>query len=84
MHLVDRLARDGYVRRETGSQDTRVSYAVLREAGLEKRRAAKSTHLNGVRKHFLSNFSNSIQEGKVLPSMLLRKLTSYSHKNRLY
>ena len=26
----------------------------------------------------------SIQEGKVLPSMLLRKLTSYSHKNRLY
>src|SRR5260370_19170760 len=26
----------------------------------------------------------SIQEGKVLPSMLLRKLTTYSHKNRLY
>jgi TnpA family transposase len=26
----------------------------------------------------------SIQEGKVLPSMLLRKLTTYSKKNRLY
>ncbi len=26
----------------------------------------------------------SIQEGKILPSMLLRKLTTYSHKNRLY
>lgn len=26
----------------------------------------------------------SIQEGRVLPSMLLRKLTTYSHKNRLY
>ena len=26
----------------------------------------------------------SIQEGKVLPSMLLRKLTTHSHKNRLY
>lgn len=26
----------------------------------------------------------SIQEGKVLPSMLLRKLTTYSRKNRLY
>jgi TnpA family transposase len=26
----------------------------------------------------------SIQEGKVLPSMLLRKLTSYSHKKSLY
>jgi DNA-binding MarR family transcriptional regulator len=56
--LVDRLARDGYVRRETGSQDSRVSYAVLTQAGLEKRRAAKSTHLGGVRKHFLNHFSN--------------------------
>jgi TnpA family transposase len=26
----------------------------------------------------------SVQEGKVLPSMLLRKLTTYSRKNRLY
>lgn len=26
----------------------------------------------------------SIKAGKVLPSMLLRKLTSYSRKNRLY
>jgi TnpA family transposase len=26
----------------------------------------------------------SIQEGKILPSMLLGKLTTYSHKNRLY
>ena len=26
----------------------------------------------------------SIQEGKVLPSMLLRKLSNYSRKNRLY
>ena len=26
----------------------------------------------------------SIQEGKVLPSMLLRKLSTYSRKNRLY
>ena len=56
--LVDRLARHGYVRRETGSQDSRVSYAVLTQAGLEKRRAAKPTHLNGVRKHFLNHFSN--------------------------
>jgi DNA-binding MarR family transcriptional regulator len=56
--LVDRLARDGYVRRETSAQDSRVSYAVLTQAGLEKRRAAKPTHLGGVRKHFLSHFSN--------------------------
>jgi DNA-binding MarR family transcriptional regulator len=56
--LVDRLARDGYVRREMGSQDSRLSYAVLTQAGLEKRRAAKPTHLNGVRKHFLNHFSN--------------------------
>jgi DNA-binding MarR family transcriptional regulator len=56
--LVDRLARDGHVRRETSSQDSRVSYAVLTQTGLEKRRAAKPTHLGGVRKHFLSHFSN--------------------------
>jgi DNA-binding MarR family transcriptional regulator len=56
--LVDRLARDGYVRRETSSQDARVSYAVLTQAGLEKRRAAKPTHLGGVRTHFLNHFSN--------------------------
>jgi hypothetical protein len=56
--LVDRLARDGYVRRETSSQDSRVSYAVLTQAGLEKRRAAKPTHLGGVRQHFLNHFSN--------------------------
>lgn len=56
--LVDRLARDGYARRETGSQDSRVSYAVLTQAGLEKRRAAKPTHLDGVRQHFLNHFSN--------------------------
>jgi DNA-binding MarR family transcriptional regulator len=56
--LVDRLACDGYVRRETSSQDSRVSYAVLTQAGLEKRRAAKPTHLGGVRKHFLNHLSN--------------------------
>jgi DNA-binding MarR family transcriptional regulator len=56
--LVDRLARDGYVRRETSSQDSRVSYAVLTQAGLEKRLAAKPTHLGGVRQHFLNHFSN--------------------------
>ena len=55
--LVDRLAHDGYVQRETGAQDSRVSYAVLTQAGLEKRRAAKPTHLKGVRQHFLNHFS---------------------------
>jgi DNA-binding MarR family transcriptional regulator len=56
--LVDRLVRDGYVQREASTQDSRVSYAVLTQAGLEKRRAAQPTHLNGVRQHFLSHFSN--------------------------
>ena len=56
--LVDRLARDGYARRETSPQDSRVSYAVLTQVGLEKRRAAKPTHLGSVSKHFLSHFSN--------------------------
>lgn len=56
--MVERLERDGYVRREASMQDGRVSYVVLTLLGLEKRRAAQPTHLKGVRTHFLSHFSN--------------------------
>ncbi len=56
--LIERLARDGYVQREASTQDHRISYAVLTQAGLAKLRAAQPTHLNGVRQHFLRHFSN--------------------------
>ncbi len=56
--MIDRLERDGYVVREASTHDSRVSYAVLTPEGLQKRHAAQPTHLQGVRRHFLSHFSN--------------------------
>jgi DNA-binding MarR family transcriptional regulator len=56
--MIERLERDGYVGRETSPQDSRISYAVLTPEGLQKRYASQPTHLDGVRKHFLSHFSN--------------------------
>ncbi len=56
--LINRLERDGYVMREAGTNDSRVSYAVLTPKGLQKRQAAQSTHLHGVREHFLNYFNN--------------------------
>jgi DNA-binding MarR family transcriptional regulator len=56
--LIDRLERSGYVVREADAHDSRVSYAVLTLEGLQKWRTAQPTHLQGVREHFLSHFSN--------------------------
>jgi DNA-binding MarR family transcriptional regulator len=55
--LVDRLERDGYVRRERCAVDGRGFYATLTVAGVEKLRDARSTHLEGIRRHFLGRFS---------------------------
>jgi DNA-binding MarR family transcriptional regulator len=55
--LVDRLARDGYVRRERCGQDGRGLYAALTPAGAKKLREARSTHLEGIRRVFLERFS---------------------------
>jgi DNA-binding MarR family transcriptional regulator len=55
--LVDRLERDGYVGRHSCEQDARGSFAVLSESGAEIVRAARATHIEGVRRHFLGRFS---------------------------
>jgi DNA-binding MarR family transcriptional regulator len=55
--LVDRLERDGLLVRCTCEHDARGAYACLTEAGLEKLRAARGTHLGVVREQFLSRFS---------------------------
>ena len=68
--------------------------------GLRFYRSSKDTHYDHIDSLFGDNVVDwdliathwqdllrvviSIQEGKVLPSMLLRKLTTYSRKNRLY
>jgi DNA-binding MarR family transcriptional regulator len=55
--LVDRLERDGYVGRHSCEADARGSFAVLSESGAEIVHAARTTHIEGVRRHFLGRFS---------------------------
>jgi DNA-binding MarR family transcriptional regulator len=56
--LVDRLERDGLVQRASCADDARGAYAQLTDAGDAKLREAQSTHLEGVRQHFLGHFSD--------------------------
>jgi DNA-binding MarR family transcriptional regulator len=80
--LVDRLVELGYVTRCPASTDGRGLYAQLTDAGLEKIRAARITHRNGVRQFFLgrvtttdqialgdiwTRFHNAAQPGPALP-----------------
>jgi DNA-binding MarR family transcriptional regulator len=54
--MVDRLERDGLVRRERCSEDGRGYWAVLTEVGRAKLAASRPTHLAGVRRLFISHF----------------------------
>ena len=51
--LVDRLERQGLVEREPCEDDARGYFAVLTHGGRRKVEAARPTHLDGVREHFL-------------------------------
>ena len=53
--LVDRLVRDGLVRRDTCAPDGRGAYAVLTDQGAERVRAAMPLHLAAVDAHFLGH-----------------------------
>ena len=55
--LVDRLERDGLLERAACPNDARGSFAVLTPAGHELISAARPTHHEGVRRAFLSHFS---------------------------
>jgi DNA-binding MarR family transcriptional regulator len=55
--LVDRLARQGLLRRERCKDDARGSFAVLTAEGRSLFDEARHTHLAGVRRHFLSHFT---------------------------
>jgi len=55
--LVDRLAREGLLERVACSDDARGAFAKLTPAGREKLRAARATHLAGVRAMFLDLFT---------------------------
>src|SRR5918992_872540 len=55
--LVDRLAREGLIERDTCTSDGRGCFAVLTEQGEQALARARPTHLAGVRERFLSRFS---------------------------
>jgi DNA-binding MarR family transcriptional regulator len=54
--LVDRLEKDGLLRRDTCTDDGRGAYAVLTEKGAAALANARHTHLDGVREKFLKQF----------------------------
>lgn len=59
--LVDRLERDGLVRREACPGDARGLNAVITPAGRRRFAAARRTHLEGVRRLFLDRLSEDEQ-----------------------
>ena len=56
--MVDRLAREGLVERESCEEDGRGAEVVLTPSGRGRLRAARASHLAGVRRAFLSRFSD--------------------------
>lgn len=72
--LVDRLGRSGYVTREPCEDDGRGWFARISPAGREKLTAARATHLDGVRRHFLTRLDRS--EQRTLGAVFKRLLES--------
>jgi DNA-binding MarR family transcriptional regulator len=60
--LADRLEREGLIERRACEADARGSFAVITEAGREKLATARPTHLDGVRRHFLSHLTPEEQD----------------------
>jgi DNA-binding MarR family transcriptional regulator len=63
--LVDKLQREGMVRRRRCAADARVIYCELTEAGLARLVQAYPTHLRGVRQHLVDKLSREDLQGIV-------------------
>jgi DNA-binding MarR family transcriptional regulator len=61
--LVDKLQRDGLVRRRRCSADARVIYCELTDAGFRTLVEAYPTHLRGVREHLISKLDRDDLHG---------------------
>lgn len=55
--LVDRMVRDGLLRREQDPLDARGVLAVLTDTGFERLKAASPTHLDGVTRYVVDRLS---------------------------
>ena len=56
--MIDRLTREGLVRREACEDDGRGAEVALTPAGRDVLRAARASHLAGVREEFLDRFDD--------------------------
>jgi DNA-binding MarR family transcriptional regulator len=54
---IDRLEASGLVQRHECAADRRGAYAGITEAGMERLRRAKPTHLRGIQEHFVDRLS---------------------------
>lgn len=72
--LVDRMGRDGLVRREPCPTDRRALYAVLTSEGKKALRKALPVHLRGIAEHFGRHLSDP--EAKTLSTALGRLVPS--------
>ena len=70
--LVDRLERDGLVRREPCPDDARGTFTVLTDRGQDRLAAAAPGHLTGVHEHLTGRFDDA--ELRVLEGLLGRVL----------
>jgi DNA-binding MarR family transcriptional regulator len=70
--LVDRLEREGLVRREACDSDARGLFTVLTDAGLERLRAASPVHLRGVAEHAVGRLDDT--EARTLADLLARMI----------
>jgi DNA-binding MarR family transcriptional regulator len=68
--LVDRMEREGLLRRERCEDDARGFNAIITDAGRELFQRARRTHLDGVRELFLEKLS--AQELRTLAELLER------------
>jgi DNA-binding MarR family transcriptional regulator len=70
--LVDRMAREGLVRREACESDARGLFAVLTDDGYQRLRMASRTHLRGVDEYVVSRLTpDELQQlGSLLGKLL--------------
>jgi DNA-binding MarR family transcriptional regulator len=72
--LLDGLEREGWVEKRSCDSDARVTYAHLTDAGLEKFKSARKTHLADIEEAFGSRFTP--EELEAVSSLLGRLLDS--------
>lgn len=70
--LVDRLEREGLVRREACEDDARGLFTVITDAGVDRLRTASRTHLRGVSEYAVGGLSDD--EAELLAALMTRML----------